>query len=157
MPTHDEVNGSVRAWRWHHAGLVVPDLDEAIAFYSTALGYAVEFEVRGMAEQFARTVGVTGIRCDLAQLVSPLSDVRLELVRTYDVPPGLDPRLPVHVGVGHGAYVVDDLDAALAALEAAGGRAMGEVVEFDEGPAVYCWSPSGTVVELEGRDGCQRN
>jgi predicted enzyme related to lactoylglutathione lyase len=55
----------------------------------------------------------------------------------------------VHVGVGHGAYQVADLEASIAGLVERGGSLIGEIVEFAEGPAVYCWSPTGTVVELE--------
>lgn len=148
MPTLAEA-GTTKAWAWHHAGLVVADLDESIAFYRDALGYEVEFLVRDMDKQFQRTVGVDGIVCDLTQLIAPYSGTRLELIAVRGVPEGLDPRLPVHVGVGHGAYQVADLEASIAGLVERGGSLMGEIVEFEEGPAVYCWSPTGTVVELE--------
>lgn len=141
--------GRARGWSWHHAGVVVADLDRAVAFYRDALGFEVDFLVRDMDDQFRRTVGVDGVMCDLAQVRSPLSDTRLELVEVRDLPDGLDPRLPVHVGVGHGAYQVRDLEASIAGLVDAGGSLLGEIVEFSEGRAVYCWSPAGTVVELE--------
>lgn len=148
MPTHAE-HGSIGAWSWHHSGLVVSQLDAAIAFYRESLGYEVEFLVRDMDEQFRRTVGVEGVVCDLAQLIAPMSTTRLELIEVREVPTGLPPALPVHVGVGHGAYQVVDLDASIAGLIAAGGSLVGEIVDFSEGRAVYCWSPAGTVVELE--------
>ncbi|MDH6181072.1 catechol 2,3-dioxygenase-like lactoylglutathione lyase family enzyme [Microbacteriaceae bacterium SG_E_30_P1] len=148
MHKHDE-HGSALAWSWHHAGLVVANLDRAIEFYTSALGYKVEFLVREMDDQFQRTVGVDGVVCDLAQLTAPYSGTLLELLEVRNVPSGLDPRLPVHVGVGHGAYQVRDLEASVDLLTAAGGNAMGEIVSFEEGRAIYCWSPAGTVVELE--------
>lgn len=148
MPTLAEF-GTAAGWSWHHAGLVVDDLDTAITYHRDVLGFEVEFEVRGMAEQFARTVGVSGVSCDLAQLIAPLSPVRLELIRVWDVPVGLDASLPVHVGIGHAAFKVRDLEASLAAVVAAGGRPLGEIVEFSEGRAVYCATPAGTVLELE--------
>lgn len=151
MPTHADTAGTTASWEWHHSGLVVDDLDAAIRFYSETLGYTVDFEARGMTGLFSRTVGIDGVGCDLAQLVGPLSPVRLELIQVRGVPAGLDPRLPVHVGVGHGAYLVDDLEAAVAAVVHAGGRALGEIVAFDEGPAVYCWTAAGTILELEAR------
>ncbi|WP_159502086.1 VOC family protein [Microbacterium sp. 18062] len=155
MRTHDEPrhppveHGDVGAWAWHHAGLVVRRLEPAIDFYRHALGFEVEFTVCDMGDQFQRTVGLPGVVCDLAQLVAPHSATRLELIEVRGVPVGTPPELPVHVGVGHGAYQVRDLDAALTRLVADGGRPIGEVVEFAEGPAVYCWTPAGTVVELE--------
>lgn len=148
MPTHAE-HGFAKAWSWHHAGLVVAHLDSAIDFYRDTLGYEVDFLVRDMGDQFERTVGVEGVVCDLAQLVAPYTGTLLELIEVRDVPPGLDPRLPVHVGVGHGAYQVKDLDTSIAGLVQAGGSLLGEIVEFSEGRAVYCWSPTGTIVELE--------
>ncbi|MFT4306724.1 MAG: VOC family protein [Microbacterium sp.] len=152
MPTPADTpseHGDVRAWSWHHAGLVVRRLDEAVHFYRDALGYEVELLVRDMDDQFQRTVGLTGVVCDLAQLVAPYTGTRLELLEVRGVPAGTPPELPVHVGVGHGAYQVRDLEAALARLVAGGGGPIGEIVEFSEGRAVYCWTPAGTVVELE--------
>jgi Lactoylglutathione lyase and related lyases len=148
-PAHPTEHGTARAWAWHHAGLVVADLDASIAFYRRTLGFEVEFLVRDMDEQFQRTVGLPGVVCDLAQLVVPFSGTRLELIEVREIPEGASENLPVHVGIGHGAYQVRDLDASLAALIADGGRAIGEIVEFAEGRAVYCFTPVGTVVELE--------
>lgn len=148
MPTHAEF-ASAKAWSWHHAGLVVENLDTAIAFYRESLGFDVEFLVRDMDDQFQRTVGIDGVVCDLAQLVAPYSGTLLELIEVRNVPAGLDPRLPVHIGVGHGAYQVKSLDESIAGLVDSGGSLIGEIVEFSEGSAVYCWSPTGTVVELE--------
>jgi len=142
-------HGDARVWAWHHAGLVVPHLDESIAFYRGTLGFEVEFLVRGMDDQFQRTVAIPDVSCDLAQLVAPFSGTRLELIQVFNLPDGVPATHPVHVGVGHGAYQVRDLDASLAALVADGGRAMGEIVDFEEGRAVYCFTPVGTVVELE--------
>ncbi|WP_375386140.1 VOC family protein [uncultured Microbacterium sp.] len=141
--------GTARGWAWHHCGLVVEDVDRAVEFYRTTLGFQVEFEVRGMDSPFQRMVGVDGIDCDLVQLRAPLSPVRLELITVRGVPDGLDSRLPVHVGVSHTAFQVEDLDGSVAYVCAAGGRAVGEIVEFAEGRAVYYYTSAGTVLELE--------
>lgn len=141
--------GDGRAWSWHHAGLVVRDLDESIAFYRSTLGFEVDVLARDIDDQFQRTVGLPDVICDLAQLRAPYSGTRLELLEVRGVPEGTPSNLPVHIGVGHGAYQVRDVEASLAALTRVGGRAMGEIVEWPEGVAVYCWTPIGTVVELE--------
>lgn len=148
MPTHAEL-GSATVWSWHHSGLVVKSLDESIEFYRDAFGYEVAFVVTDLGEQFQRTVGVEGVVCDLAQLVTAMSSTRLELIAVRNVPTGLPAGLPVHVGVGHDAYQVRDLDESIAALVDRGGSPVGEIVDFSEGRAVYCWTPAGTVVELE--------
>lgn len=144
-----DMAGSTRAWAWHHSGFVVPDLDQAIEFYSTTLGFEVLFEDRNMTDLIQRTVGIAQVTCKLAQCRSPLSGQIIELLDFDGVPEGTDPRMPVWPGVGHAAYLVDDVDRGLAELERAGGSRIGEVVTFPEGRAVYCWTPSGTVVELE--------
>ncbi len=153
MQAHDDSSrvraGGGEGWAWHHAGLVVADLDTAIDYYHRALGFELEFRVDGMSDQFQRTVGLPEVSCDLAQLVAPFSATRLELIRVYNVPSDAPAALPVHVGIGHGAYQVSNLEASLAALVSAGGAPIGEIVEFSEGPAVYCWTPAGTVIELE--------
>ena len=148
MPKHDE-HGSALAWSWHHAGLVVENLDRTLDYYRDTLGFAVELLVHDMDDQFQRTVGLDGIVCELAQLVAPFSSTRLELIEVRGVPVGTDPRMPVHVGVGHGAYQVRQLEESIDGLLSQGGALMGEIVEFDEGRAVYCWGPTGTVIELE--------
>lgn len=144
-----ELGGALRTWQQHHTGIVVSDFDAAIHFYRENLGFVPEFEVRGMAGQFARTVGVDGISCDLAQLWNPRTESRLELIRVHGTVDGLDPTLPIHTGVAHTAYLVGDLSAAADLIQRAGGSMLGEIVEFAEGPAAYFRTPGGTVIELE--------
>lgn len=141
--------GSSEAWMWHHSGFVVDDLDVALDFYQRTLGFEILFEDRNMTELIERTVGISGVRCKLAQCRSSLSGQILELLEFSRIPADTDPRMPVWPGVGHACYLVEDIEASLEALKDAGGSMIGEVVTFPEGRAVYCWSPSGTVVELE--------
>lgn len=153
MPTRAEPSGPLAgragSWSWHHNGVVVAELDAAVAHYARVLGFEVQLLIRDVDDQFQRTVGLPDVVCDLAQLIAPFSATRLELLEVRNVPADISPRLPVHVGIGHAAYQVSDIEASLAALSAAGGGAIGEIVEFSEGPAVYCWTPAGTVIELE--------
>ncbi|MBO9521559.1 MAG: VOC family protein [Nocardioidaceae bacterium] len=134
---------------WHHSGIVVEDLDAALAYYSRTLGYEVVFRPPRMTDLIQRTLGMPGIDCELAQLASPVAGVRLELLQFGNVPADADRRLPVWPGVAHTAYVVPDLGRAIAEAEAAGGRVLGEVVAFPECRAAYVQTPVGTVVELE--------
>ncbi|MFD4956223.1 gamma-glutamylcyclotransferase [Streptomyces sp. NPDC058451] len=141
--------GTAGTWAWHHSGVVVPDLGAAVDFHRRVLGFDVVFEALGMTDLISGLLGIPGLGCDLVQCVSPVSGVRLELLSFRDVPAGTDPRLPVWPGVAHTAHLVDDLDAALDGLVSAGGELIGQVTEFAEGRAAYCWTPSRTVVELE--------
>lgn len=133
----------------HHTGIVTADFDGDIDFYRRTLGYELGFSVRGMADQFARMVGIPGVSCDLAQLYNPRTRTRIELIRTHAVPDDADPAAPVHVGVAHTAYLVDDIAAAAELIRDEGGRMLGEIVEFDEGPAAYFRTGGGTVIEIE--------
>lgn len=132
---------------WHHTSLTVGDLDSAVAFYQEAFGFEVVFETRGMTRQMESITGVSGVRCDLAQLRSPRSGHVLELMRFRGVDGEGD--APLRPGTGHVAFVVEDLEAALGVAERLGAEVLGEVTTFAEGRAVYCREPSGTVFELE--------
>lgn len=143
------MSGSTRAWAWHHTGYAVTDLDDALAFYQTTLGFEVVFEARGMSDLIESVTGVRGLRADLAQCQSPMSGQVLEFIAFRHVPTDCSPLLPVWPGRAHTAYLVDDLERAVAALQAAGGVMLGHITEFSEGRAVYCADRSGAVVELE--------
>jgi len=142
-------SGTTKVWAWHHSGFVVPDVDEAVDYYRIVLGFEMLFEDRLMTDWIQRTMNIPGITCHLAQCQSPISGQVIELLSFKNVPKAIDPRMPVWPGIGHAAFLVDDLDRGVSELEAAGGSRIGEIVDFPEGRAVYCWSPSGTVIELE--------
>ena len=136
----------------HHHGLVVADIRASVSFYTEHLGFTEEFRVEGMGDLFQRTVGIPELHCDLVQLWNDSLQTRMELIQVYGVPAGLDPSLPVHVGVGHTAFLVTDIRAAVVATELAGGEILGEIVEFAEGPAAYLRSPGGTIFEIEQQE-----
>ena len=142
---------TVHAASWHHTSLAVSDLDAAIAFYRAAFGYELNFEEKGMSDQIARMAGIEGLTCDLAQLRSDLGDHVLELIAFHrsdgESPPLRD--APLRPGAAHIAFAVEDLDAALDAVETLGAVRVGDVTEFDEGRSVYCREPSGSFFEME--------
>jgi glyoxylase I family protein len=140
--------GGVRAAAWNHTSLSVSNLDRAIAFYRTVFGYEVVLEERGMAAQIEQIVGLRGLRCDLAQLRSPISDHILELIAFDDVPSGREDYGPTRPGAAHLAFDVPDLEQAVALVRELGGEVLGEATGFENGRAVYCREPSGTVLEL---------
>lgn len=127
-----------------HTSLAVDDLDRAVDFYRAAFGCEVAFEDYGMADLIERVAGVSGLECDLAQLRLPHSQHLLELIafRNPQVQRGGGPPS------GHVAFLVADLDRALAEVERLGARRLGEVTVFPEGRSVYCREPSGSVFEL---------
>ncbi len=137
------------AWGWEHTSLSVADLDQALAFYQAAFGYEVIFQERGMTTQIQQITGLPGLRCDLAQLRSPLSGHLLELIAFHDGPPDREEHAPTRVGAAHVAFKVRDLDAAVEAMRHLGAEMIGEITQFEEGRSAYLREPSGTVVELD--------
>jgi lactoylglutathione lyase len=132
----------------HHVGLQVSDVARAGAFYEAALGATwmvmpLAFEGAGAVQ----AMGHEGVTLRLAML--GLGDAMLELFEfTGDVVPEWarrpnDNRLP------HLAVQVEDTDAALARIEAAGGkRIWPDVDRFGRARVIYVADPDGNVVEL---------
>jgi len=148
-PEEDSAAAGRPRFRLAHASLAVDDLDRAIAFYRAAFDAEALLVDHGMTELIARTVGVAGAGADLAQLRLPGTEQTIELIAFRGVPAGREDDAPTRVGHGHVCFEVDDLDAALAHVEALGAAAIGEVVRFPEGRAVYVREPAGSVFELE--------
>ena len=137
----------------HHAGLVVDDLDDAVAFYGALLNMEIiERDTwRAPSPEADSAVGLEGSSADGVMLRG--SGSYLELW-TYHSPAqvGDDPATQgAHErGLRHLAIEVDDVRAALARIVELGGSAMGDPLEIDESgaAAVYCRDPFGTILEL---------
>ena len=137
--------------RMDNVGIVVADLDAAIAFF-TALGLELEGTARIEGPWADGTVGLDGVRCDIAMLRTPDGHSRLELAK-YLSPTAIDtgPQHPPHntLGMHRIMFAVDDIDAAVAALRAHGGALVGEVVQYQESYRLcYVRGPVGIMVAL---------
>ena len=137
------------AWAWHHTGIAVANIDQTLQYYRDLLGFEVVFEARGMDDLISRMTGIQGLSCDLVQTKSPLGGQVLEFIEFRGVPDDLDPRFPLRPGRAHTAYLVPDIERAVAETVRAGGVMLGEITEFSEGRAVYCADNNGTVIEWE--------
>jgi len=141
--------------RMEHVGIVVEDLPAAIDFF-VELGLELQGETPVEGEWVDRIVGLEGIRVDTAMMETPDGNGRLELVKFHS-PPGSDGdrQAPANVpGLRHLAFRVDDVDAAVAAVEARGGELVGEVVRYrDIFRLCYVRGPEGIIVELAERIG----
>jgi catechol 2,3-dioxygenase-like lactoylglutathione lyase family enzyme len=132
-----------------HASLAVTDLDRSLAFYQAVFGARIVLLERGMSDLIARTTGLPGLTCDLAQLSIGDGNALLELIAFHGVPAGREDDAPVRPGHGHICIGVTDLDDAIAIAESHGATPVGEIVAYPEGRAVYLRSPGGSVLELE--------
>jgi catechol 2,3-dioxygenase-like lactoylglutathione lyase family enzyme len=138
----------------HHFGVTVKDLDEALRFYHDILGLAFETEPSPWFEgsELERGVGVPGAA--LRQVTLRAGDATLELLE-YASPPSETSRPPLssNLGASHVAFLVDDIEAKKAELEAKGVQFYSEINIVDEGVLagwrwVYFSDPDGYPLEL---------
>ena len=141
--------------RMEHVGIVVDDLAAATAFF-VELGLQLQGETPAEGEWVDRIVGLEGIRVDTAMMETPDGNGRLELVK-FHAPSGPDGDrdAPANTpGLRHLAFVVDDIDAAIAGLRAHGGELVGEVERYEDSYRLcYLRGPERFIVELAERIG----
>jgi catechol 2,3-dioxygenase-like lactoylglutathione lyase family enzyme len=98
-----------------------------------------------------RVVGLEGVRVDFAMLEAPDGHGRLELVKFHSPSVrGGDRHAPANtLGIRHLAFVVDDIDAAVATVRAGDGELVGGVERYgDSYRLCYVRGPEGIIVEL---------
>ena len=114
--------GDMTIQRMDNVAIVVDDLDAAVAFF-TELG--MELEGKGQVEGlFAdRTVGLDGVRTDIAMMRTPDGHSKLELTE-YHTPAavGAEPENPPPntLGLHRVMFAVDDINDTVARLRAHG-------------------------------------
>lgn len=126
--------------RFHHVGLPVSDLETAIAWYETALGFA--HELTGQVPE--------GVR------IAFVGNEAGEKVELFEVPtdaPAWNGPIPaLRAGVGHFGLTVADIDASFARAVDAGGRAVWEPRPSPKpGQRIaFLTDPDGNLIELLG-------
>jgi catechol 2,3-dioxygenase-like lactoylglutathione lyase family enzyme len=142
--------GDMAIQRMDNVAIVVDDLDAAVAFF-TELG--MELEGKGQIEGlFAdRTVGLDGIRSEIAMMRTPDGHSKLELTK-YHAPaavpaPGNLP--PNTLGLHRVMFAVDDIHDTVARLRAHGAELLGEVARYEDIFLLcYLRGPAGIIVAL---------
>ncbi|APY90093.1 VOC family protein [Streptomyces alfalfae] len=137
--------------RMDNVGIVVEDLDAAIAFFE-ALGMELEgrTEVKG---RFAdQCTGLDGVHCDIAMVRTPDGNSRLELAK-YRSPAaaGPQPRNQPHnvLGTHRVMFAVDDIEDTVARLRPHGAELVGEIARFEDSYLLcYVRGPEGVIVGL---------
>jgi len=143
--------GDMAIQRMDNVAIVVDDLDAAVAFF-TELG--MELEGKGQIEGLVadRTVGLDGVRTEIAMMRTPDGHGRLELT-TYVSPPASapDPAVPAPntLGLHRVMFAVDDIHDTVARLRAHGAELLGEVAQY-ENIFLLCYlrGPAGIIVAL---------
>ncbi|MER3452131.1 MAG: hypothetical protein C4344_00005 [Acidimicrobiia bacterium] len=134
--------------RYSHTGQVVRDLARSEHFYAGALGFEKVFELTVEGDQPARLLRLPG-EVRMRAVYLRRDGLVLELME-FATPALVEPdRTPVmnEPGLTHISLVVDDLDAACAAVEAHGGRVLADT---RLPTAVFVQDPDAQLVELLG-------
>ncbi len=135
----------VAAAGFNHVGQCVADLDRSRRFYVEVFGFEVARELRPPDQgsdrllRLSPPLGMTA--CYLKR-----DDFVLELLHFADADPVRgDERAMNHLGLTHISLSVDDIDEALAAVEAHGGEVLADT---NLGMAVFVKDPDGQLLEL---------
>ncbi|MGW1776518.1 VOC family protein [Streptomyces sp. NPDC002104] len=137
--------------RMDNVGIVVEDLDAAIAFF-VELGMELEgrAEIEGLfADQ---CTGLDGVHCDIAMVRTPDGNSRLELAK-YRSPAviGTGPSKRPHnvLGTHRVMFAVDDLEDTVARLRPHGAELVGEIARFGDSYLLcYLHGPEGIIIGL---------
>ena len=136
--------------RMDNVGIVVDDLEAAIAFF-VDLGLELEGQATVEGRSVDRLVGLEGVRSDVAMLRTPDGHGRIELSK-FQAPEAVssEPNPPVNrLGMGRIMFAVDDMDAVVAGLRARGSELVGEVVQYEDSYRLcYIRGPEGILVAL---------
>ncbi|MGW1867742.1 VOC family protein [Streptomyces mauvecolor] len=137
--------------RMDNVGIVVEDLDAAVAFFAE-LGMEVEgrAQIEGLFADQA--VGLDGVRSDIAMMRTPDGHGKLELAQ-YHAPAairdGSHNPAPNTLGLHRVMFAVDDIDDTIARLRSHGAELIGEVAQYkDIYRLCYLRGPSGIILAL---------
>lgn len=131
----------------HHAAIAVPNLDEALAFYSGVLGFreAWSAELPARWAEMSHALGVDS-ECRIRMLCKGNSCIELF---EYTESEAGDPLRPVNRhGITHIALATDDCAADYARLAEAGVRFNAPLFGKAPGRFAYGRDPFGNVIEL---------
>ncbi|MEV7175360.1 VOC family protein [Kitasatospora sp. NPDC093679] len=142
--------------RMDNVGIVVDDLDAAVAFF-TELGMEVEGRARIEGLFADQAVGLDGVRSEIAMMRTPDGHGKLELVQ-YHAPAairdGSHNPPPNTLGLHRVMFAVDDIDDTVARLRLHGAELIGEVARYEDVYRLcYLRGPSGILLALAERIG----
>jgi catechol 2,3-dioxygenase-like lactoylglutathione lyase family enzyme len=136
--------------------VVVEDLEAAKAFFAE-LGLELEGEATNEGPFVDQTIGLTGVRCDIAMMRPPDGHGGIELAQ-FHTPPAIraEPKdAPVNaLGIRRIMFAVEDIDDVVARLRNHGAELVGEMAQYED---IYrlCFvrGPDGIIIGLAERIG----
>lgn len=137
--------------RMDNVGIVVDDLDAAIAFF-TELGMELEGRTPIEGRWAENVVGLDDMRCEIAMMRVPDGPGRIELAK-YQTPKAITPKPEVTpsntLGLHRVMFAVDDIEETLARLRPHGAELVGEVARYEDSYLLcYLRGPSGIILAL---------
>jgi catechol 2,3-dioxygenase-like lactoylglutathione lyase family enzyme len=136
--------------RMDNVGIVVQDLDAAIAFF-TELGLDLEGRVPVEGDWADGVTGLRGMRVEIAMMRTPDGHSRLELSRFLAPSVVADHRgAPVNaLGYLRVMFTVEDIDDTLARLAKRGAKLVGKVAQYEDTYRLcYIRGPEGILIGL---------
>jgi glyoxylase I family protein len=135
-----------------HTGITVTNLERSVAFWQDVLGFELSHRAHHTGDLAREVTGVAGAEISLAVLKG--YGHKIELLE-YHAPED-QKRValrPCDIGSVHVALMVENLDAALGAIEASGWKPAGKPQTLKTGPnagkrVVYVRDPDGTTIEF---------
>ncbi|MDB5179434.1 MAG: hypothetical protein JWN12_66 [Candidatus Saccharibacteria bacterium] len=116
-----------------NVGIVVESLDKVVPFF-TELGLQLEGRAMVEGEWAGRVTGLGDQRVEIAMMVTPDGQSRLELSRYLTPPVVADHRnAPVNaLGYLRTMFTVEDLDDTVSRLQEYGAELVGEIVQYED-------------------------
>ncbi|MFX4293533.1 VOC family protein [Streptomyces bohaiensis] len=141
--------------RMDNVAIVVRDLDTALAFF-VALGLELEDRASIEGAWADETVGLAGVRSEIAMVRTPDGTGRVELTEYHHPPAGgeVGAAPPNTAGLHRIMFAVDDIDATVERLRPHGAELLGRVANY-QGVFRLCYlrGPAGIIVALAERIG----
>ena len=142
------IGGGIKGLR--HAGIVVADLDRALAFWCDTLGFRVQRQMLESGPFIDRLLGMTDVRVTTSKLVGPDGNM-VELLHFHSHPdqPGWQGG-PTSTGLTHLAFTVTGIDELHVRLTRNGVRFLAEPQVSPDGGAkvAYAAGPENLLLEL---------
>ena len=133
-----------------HTGIVVTDMEKALAFYRDLMGLRVVKDFSEEGDYIDSISGLSGVHLHMVKLVAE-DGAMVELLH-YPSHPGEAPVNPqvCNIGCSHVAFTVDDIDKEYARLLKSGVRFNCAPYVSPDGYAkvTFCCDPDGTYIEL---------
>jgi len=142
--------GDMTIQRLDHVGVVVDNLQAAIAFF-VELGMELEGEAPVEGRWVDRVNRLDDVRVDIAMMRTPDGHGRVELTKFHTpTAVGAEENAPPNtLGIRSIMFAVDDIEDVLARLHTHGAELVGELAQYEDSYRLcYVRGPEGIIVAL---------